>query len=156
MHNRLIAPPALAFIGHRLDGAGAVEQSGACRNNRPYERFAQVIDAAPEKLAGVLHVIAGRQPRGEFVPLLGADNLARRLGFLGSQQFEVAVVRADDVQQIRQAVVVIVAHIRAEKPLRHRPRRIVPMKDFDEPGQNSFGQIPPWLCRGFHFPHCKE
>lgn len=141
VHNRFVAPPALAFIGHGLDGTGAVEQSGCCRDNGPVGRFSKVIDAAPEKLAGMLHVITGRQPCRKVMSLLGADNLASGFSFVGSQQFEVAVVRADDVQQIRQTVVIIMAHIRAEKPLRHRPRGIGLVEHINEAGQYSFCQL---------------
>ena len=47
------------------------------------------------------------------------------------EQFVVAIVRADDIQHVGQAVIVIVAHVRTEQRLRDGPRRVVFVADLE-------------------------
>ena len=91
----------------------------------------------------MLRVIARRKPCLQVMPLFCADDSARRFGFPGGQQLLVAVVRSDDIQKVGQTVVVIMAYIRPEEPLRHGPRRIVFVKNFNQAGKNFFRQLFP-------------
>jgi len=73
------------------------------------------------------------------VSLLGADDLAFRLGALGGEQFVVAVVCADDVKQVGEAIVVIVAYVRAEQGLRDRAGWVDGVRNLDEAAEDAFG-----------------
>jgi len=60
--HRRVAPPALAFTRERPDRAGAVKQAGAVADDRPVARFAEIINARPQKLSRVGRVVAHGDP----------------------------------------------------------------------------------------------
>ena len=135
--HRLVAPPALTLECHRLGRAGVVQKPRTGDDNRPAARFAKIIHAAPQKLSGVRRIVAQPEPRLPVVSLFRADDFARRFRALRCEQFIVAIIRADHVEQIREAVCVIAAHVRTEQRLRDRARRIIRVKHFDQAGENS-------------------
>ena len=102
-----------------------VQQAGAGTEGRPGARLAQVVDAAPQELAGVLRVVAHGGPLVAVVCVLRADDAARRLVRVGLQNLQRAIVLPHHIQQVGQPVLVVVARVRPEERLRHRPRRIV-------------------------------
>src|SRR5206468_711534 len=107
----------------------------------PAARFAEIIHTRPEKLAGVRRVVAASEPGAKLVPLLRADDLAFRFSALGFEQFAVAVVRTDDIEHVREAVVVIVTHVRPKERLGDGPRWIILVTDFNEALQDSLREF---------------
>ena len=104
-------------------------------------RLAQVVDAGPQELAGVFRMVAHGDPLVAVVRVLRADDLARRLLRVRGQNLLLAIVLPDDVQQVGQAVVVVVAGVRTEQRLGHRPRRIVGMEGLTSVRQDGNGDL---------------
>ena len=65
-----------------------------------------------------------------------ADDFARGLFIMGREQFGVAIIGADDIEQVRQAVVVIVAGVGAEQRLGDGARRVVGMENPHQAGED--------------------
>ena len=111
INHRFVAPPALALEGARARRAGPIEQSRAGGDDGPAPGFTEVIDAAPEKLAGIGRVVAKSEPDFTVVAVFGAENLASRFGFVRGEDFVLAIILTHDIEKIRKAVVVIVANV---------------------------------------------
>ena len=132
----------MAFPGARFWHAGAVDQPGSGCDHRPAARFAEIVDAGPEKLPGVFRVVAHKEPTVAVVAVFGADDDARRLGALRGEQFVVAIICSDHVEQIGEAVVVIVADVGPKQRLRDRARRIGLVHHLHQLGENRLGKYP--------------
>ena len=91
----------------------------------------------------MLRMISTGQPRLEVMLLLGADDLARRLRAMRGEQFVVSIVRADDIEHVGEAIVVIVTDVRPEQCLGDRPRGIGFMTDVDQPLEDLLGEFFP-------------
>ena len=135
-HHRLVTPPTLLLVRHRLDLPGAIQQSARIRDARPVARLTEIIHAHPDELPGVRRIIPQPQPRLPIMPLLRADNFAFRFRALCGEQLVVAIVCADHVEQISEAVRVIAADIRTKQRLRHGSRRIVLMANLNKAARN--------------------
>jgi len=73
-------------------------------------RFADVIDAAPQELAGIRRVVAQGQPGAQFAVILSAEDLcAWGLAACAARISFFPIVLADHIQQVGQAVLIIVA-----------------------------------------------
>ena len=90
------------------------------------------------------------------VALLGADDLARRLGPPGGEQFAVAIVRADHVQHVGQAVVVVVADVGPEQACVTGRVGSVSWQTSTSSRQNRLGAAPARGCREFRCRRCRE
>src|ERR1019366_10801596 len=116
--------PALALERAPMRQRGGVQQAGAGADRRPGARLAEVVDAGPQELAGVLGMVAHGNPLVTIMRVLGADDLARRLLRVRRENLLLAVVLPDHIKQVGQSVVVVMADVRTEERLRHRTRRI--------------------------------
>ncbi len=137
----LVGPPTLSLVADRFDGASAVEQTEIGGDGRPSARFAEVVDAGPQELAGVGRIVAQRQPHLAAVLIFGADDLARRLLAVGGEDLVFAIVLPDDVQQVGEAVVVVVTHVGPEQRLRDGPGRVGIMERGDQTLEDPAGEI---------------
>ena len=68
--------------------------------------------------------------------------LRRRLLRVRREDLLLAIVLADDVEQVGEAIVVVVAGVRAEERLRHGPRRIVRVEGL-RPAPSGWGSRSP-------------
>src|SRR5205807_1133157 len=75
------------------------------------------------------------------VAVLRAENLARGLLLVRREDFVLAVVLSDNVEHVREAVVVVVADVGTEKRLRDGARRIVLVEHGDERGEDALGEV---------------
>ena len=91
-------------------------------NQRPGRRFTQIVNAGPEKLSGIRRVITQRQPDRAVVAILGAENFARRFLFMGGEDFILTIVLSHYIEQISQAIIVIMAHVGSKQALGYRSR----------------------------------
>ena len=96
-----------------LEGAGAGERGGeqeaaAGADGGPSAGFAEVVDAGPEELAGVLGVVAHGDPLVAVVGVFGADDFAGWFVGVGFEDLLFAVVLAYYVEEVGEAVVVVV------------------------------------------------
>ena len=139
--HRFVAPPTLPLVSPRLWLAGKVEKAEPRRDCRPSSRFAEVINAGPKELAGLRRIVAQGQPYPAVMALLRADDFARGFCLMSGEQFVVAVIRADDVQHVGQAVVVVMADVRPEQGLGHRPGGIVFVADLDQAFEDALGEF---------------
>ena len=121
----------MAFEGAGAWEAGGEEEAAAGSYRGPAAGFAEVVDAGPEELAGVFGVVAHGDPLVAVVSVFGADDLA--CGFLGvgGEDFVFAVVLADDVEQVGEAVVVVVRDVGAEEGLGYGAGWIVGVEGVD-------------------------
>ena len=117
--------------------------------------FAQIVNAAPQELAGVGGVVAHVEPGAAIMVVLRADDFARGLLLVGGEQLVVTIIGADDVEQVGQAVVVIVADVGAEEGLSHGARGIAFMENMDEAGEDSVWKGRRWECRESRCRRCK-
>ena len=123
----------MACVDHQLWRSKARARGGAWSRAAgrsrsrcgPAAGFAEVVDAGPEELAGVLGVVAHGDPLVAVVGVFSADDFAGGLLRVRGENLLLAVVLADDVEQIGEAVVVVVAGVRTEERLRHGPGGIV-------------------------------
>ncbi len=67
-------PPGLALVGAGAGEGGGEEEAGAGADGGPEAGFAEVVDAGPEELAGVLGVVAHGYPLLRLVGVFGADD----------------------------------------------------------------------------------
>jgi hypothetical protein len=70
------APPGLALEGSCSWKRGGEEEAAACADGGPAAGFAEVVDAGPEELAGVLGMVAHGDPLVAVVGVFGADDFA--------------------------------------------------------------------------------
>src|SRR4051794_33261304 len=101
-------------------------------NSGPARRFPEVIYPGPNELACVWSIVAHRQPHAANVSVFSAEYLSRRFLFIRGKNFVLAIVLSDYVQDVSQPVIVIVADVGAEQPLRYGPRWIVFVKGRNE------------------------
>ena len=113
-------------------GGGGEEEAGAGADGGPAAGFAEVVDAGPEELAGVLGVVAHGDPLVAVVGVLGADDLAGGLVGVGFEDLLLAVVLADDVEEVGEAVVVVVRGVGAEERLGDGAGGVVGVEGVDE------------------------
>ena len=139
--HRPFAPPALALVTAGGDEARAVQQAAVEDGERPTAGLAEVVDAAPQELPGVLGIVAAFKPGGTLVALLGADDFAAGLVLPRIQQFLVAVVGADDVEHVGEAVFVVAGDVGAEKGLGDRAGRIDLVADVDKAAEDGQGDV---------------
>ena len=99
-------------------------------------------------------MIANGRPLPAVVGVFRADDFARRLLRVRGEDFVLAIILSDHVEQIREAVVVVMAHVGPEQRLGRRPSGIVLVNDFDEAFENSLGEFS-LGCREFRCRHCK-
>ncbi len=118
-------PPGLTLEGSRAREGCGEEETAACADGGPAAGFAEVVDTGPEELAGVLGVVAHGDPLVAVVGVFGADNLAGGLVGVGFEDLLLAIVLAYDVEEISEAVVIVVADVGAEESLRYGARRVV-------------------------------
>ena len=149
VNHRPVAPPTLALICQGARRSGAVKQAGVVSDGGPLARLTQVINPTPEKLTGIRWIVAQRQPNTTVVAVLGAKNLARRFLFMRGQDFILAVVLSHHVQQISQAVVVVVADVWTKQSLGNRTRRIVLVKRLYQRRKNLIRQLGLWRIVDF-------
>ena len=154
MNHRLTAPPALPLERQRARPAGPIQQSRTVADVRPAARLAEIVNARPQKLSGIRRMIANGRPLPAVVGVFRANDFARRLLLVRSENFVLAIILPDHVQQIRQPVVVVMAHVRTKERLGRGPRGIVLADDFDEAFENSLGEFS-LGCREFRCRHCK-
>ena len=136
------APPGLTFVG-----AGAWERCGekeaaACADGGPASGLAEIVDAGPEELAGVFGVVAHGDPLIAVVSVFGADNFTSWFVGVGLEDLLLAIVLAHHVEEIGEAVVVVVRDVGAEERLCDGARGIVGVcggyKLFED-GDGDFG-----------------
>jgi len=137
----LVQPPARPLKGQGPGDHGPVKEAEGPGRGRPHPRLAQVVDPAPQELACVLGIVPAGQPGLPVVPLFRADDLATGLGFPRGQELAVPVVGADHIQQVGQAVVVVMADIGPKQALGHGPCRVVLVADLHQPLENGLGQL---------------
>ena len=80
----------------------------------------------------MLRIVAGGQPDRAIVALFCADDFAGRVCFVSGEQLEIAIIRTDNVEQIGESIVVVVADVRPKERLGDRTRRIRFVKDFNQ------------------------
>ena len=100
-----------------MEGDGGEEEAAAGADGGPAAGFAEVVDAGPEELTGVLGVVAHGDPLVAVVGVFGADDLAGGFVGVGGQDFVFAIVLADYVEEVGEAVVVVVRDVGAEEGL---------------------------------------
>ncbi len=129
-----------------LEGAGAGERCGeeeaaAGADGGPAAGFAEVVDAGPEELAGVFGVVAHGDPLIAVVGVFGADDLAGGFVGVGLEDLLLAIVLADDVEEVGEAVVVVVRDVGAEEGLGDGAGGIVGVEGVDEGFQDGDGDV---------------
>src|SRR6185503_10068653 len=129
------------LVSERPRSAGPVEESKVTGDQRPLSGLAQIVDSTPDELSGMLRIVAGSQPDRAIVALLRADDLASQIDFVSCKQFQVAIVRADHIEQIGEPIVVIMADIWAKQPLSNRTGRIRLVKSVDQALENLLCKI---------------
>ena len=75
------------------------------------------------------------------MPAFRADDFARGILLMRSKDFVLAIILSDDVEHVRESVIVVVAGVRAEQRLRHRPGWIGFMGDLHETLENALRQF---------------
>src|SRR5688500_201707 len=76
--------------------------------------------------------------------VLRPKHLARRFLPMRGQDLVFAVILTNDIQQVGKPVVVITTDVWTKESLRDRARRIVFVKDIDEPFQDRFCEFSFW------------
>ena len=103
--------------------------------------FAEVVRAGPDELAGVFGVVADGEPLVEVVRVFCADDFAGGLLRVGGEDFFRAIILADDVEHVGEAVVVIVTDVGAEEGLGYGAGGIDFVEGVDDALQFSLGEI---------------
>ncbi len=137
-----VCPPGLAFVGSGSGERGCEEEAAAGADGGPATGFAEVVDAGPEELAGVLGVVAHGDPLVAVVGVFGADDFAGGFVGVGFEDLLLAVVLAYYVEEIGEAVVVVVGDVGAEEGLRDGAGGVVGVGGGDkgfEDGDGDFG-----------------
>ena len=136
-----VGPPGLAFEGAGAGERGGEEKAAAGADGGPAAGFAEVVDAGPEELAGVFGVVAHGDPLVAVVRVFGADDLARGFVGVGFEDLLFAVVLAYDVEEIGEAVVVVVRDVGAEESLCDGAGGVVGVGGVDELSEDGDGDL---------------
>ena len=131
----------MALEGARPGCAGAIEEARASTDDGPAARFAEVVETGPKELTSTGGMIATGEPDFAIVTVFGADDFSGWFGVVRREKFVFTIVLADDIEQIGEAVIVIVAGIGTEESLSDRAGRIVLVEDFDQAGKNLLGVL---------------
>ncbi len=136
-----VGPPALALIGDGMRNIGQGEQAVFAGDFGPCAGLAEIIGPYPEEVSGIFGMVTHRGPGAEGGPEFGAHDFTGRFVGMGFEKFGIAVIGADDVEEISKAVGVIVADIRTEEGLRDGTRGIVFVEGLDEGFEDGDGDF---------------
>ena len=137
-------PPGLALEGSGTGEGGGEEESGAGTDGGPATGFAEVVHTGPEELSGVLGVVAHGDPLVAVVGVLGPDDAAGGFVGVGFEDLLLAVVLADDVEEVGEAVVVVAGDVGAEESLGDGAGGVVVVEGFDEGFEDGDGDFGVW------------